>query len=58
MIVALKAEIILLFAYLQQQTIQVALGKAEGLGIAFLPIFLILIFGTVGIYFVKAYQAR
>jgi uncharacterized membrane protein len=58
MIVALKAEIILLFAYLQQQTIQVALGKTEGLGVAFLPIFLILIFGTIGIYFVKAYQAR
>jgi uncharacterized membrane protein len=58
MIVALKAEIILLFAYLQQQTIQVALGKAGGLGVAFLPIFLILIFGTIGFYFVKAYQAR
>jgi len=58
MIVALKAEIILLFAYLQQQTIQIALGKAEGLGVAFLPIFLILVFGTIGIYFVKAYQAR
>lgn len=55
---ALKAEIIVVFAYLQQQTIQVALGKAEGLGVAFLPIFLILIFGTVGIYFVKAFQAR
>ncbi|MDZ7361474.1 MAG: DUF1648 domain-containing protein [candidate division KSB1 bacterium] len=58
MIVALKAEISLLFAYLQQQTIQVALGKAEGLGVAFLPTFLVLIFGTIGIYFVKAYQAR
>jgi hypothetical protein len=58
MIVALKAEIILLFAYLQQQTIQVALGKAGGLGVAFLPIFLILIFGTIGFYFVKAHQTR
>ncbi len=58
MLGALKAEIVLIFAYLQQQTIQVALGKAEGLGVAFLPIFLILIFGTIGIYFVKAYQAR
>jgi uncharacterized membrane protein len=58
MLGALKAEIVLIFAYLQQQTIQVALGKAEGLGIAFLPIFLVLIFGTIGIYFVKAYQAR
>jgi hypothetical protein len=58
MIGALKAEIVLIFIYIQQQTIQVALGKVEGLGIAFLPIFLILIFGTVGIYFVKAYQAK
>ncbi len=55
---ALKTEIVVIFAYLQQQTIEVALGKAEGLGIIFLPIFLILIFGTIGIYFVKAYQAR
>jgi uncharacterized membrane protein len=58
MLAALKAEIVLIFAYLQQQTIQVALGKAEGLGIAFLPIFLVIVFGTIGIYFVKAYQAR
>jgi uncharacterized membrane protein len=58
LIAALKAEIVLIFAYLLQQAIQVALGKAEGLGIAFLPIFLILIFGTIGIYFVKANQAR
>ncbi|MGH7596447.1 MAG: DUF1648 domain-containing protein [bacterium] len=58
MIGAFKAEIVLIFVYLQWQTIQVALGKAEGLGVAFLPIFLILIFGTIGIYFVKAYQTR
>lgn len=58
MIGALKAEIVLIFAYLQWQTIQVALGKAEGLGIAFLPAFLLLVFGTIGVYFRKAYQAR
>lgn len=54
----LKTEIVWLFTYIEWQIIQVALGKSTGLGIAFLPIFLIVIFGTVGIYFWQAYQAR
>lgn len=58
MLGALKAEIVLLFAYLQWQVIQAAFRESEGLGMAFLPIFLILLFGTIGVYFVKAYQAR
>ncbi len=55
---ALKTGIVLIFAYLQWQIIQVALGKGEGLGVAFLPAFLLLVFGTIGVYFIKAYQAR
>jgi hypothetical protein len=46
----LKAEILWLFWYLEWQTIQVGLGKSGGLGSAFLPVFLLVLFGTLGIY--------
>lgn len=54
LLVALKAEIILSFAYIQWITIQVAFGKAEGLGGLFFPLILIIVLGTVGIYFFKS----
>lgn len=47
----LKNEILLIFAYINWKDIQVAKGQAESLGICFLPIFLIIIFGTL-IFFV------
>ncbi|WP_029268201.1 DUF1648 domain-containing protein [Virgibacillus alimentarius] len=47
----LKNEILLIFAYINWKDIQVAKGQAESLGIWFLPIFLIIIFGTL-IFFV------
>ena len=50
----LKTETVLLFTYILWGTIQVALGKAEGLGILFLPIILVIIFGTIGVYFYKS----
>src|SRR5699024_8221500 len=42
----LKNEILLIFAYINWKNIQVAKGQAESVGIWFLPIFLIIIFGT------------
>jgi uncharacterized membrane protein len=54
----LKLEIILLFTFIEWTTIQVALGYSEGLGFKFLPISLIVVFGTIGIYFWLAYKAR
>ena len=57
-ICSLKLEIILLFTFIEWKTIQVALGYSEGLGLTFLPISLIVIFGTIGIYFWLAYKAR
>lgn len=54
----LKTEIILVFAYIQLMTILVALGKARGLGSLFLPVFLVIIFGTIGVYFYKARRDR
>lgn len=50
----LKTETVFLFTYILWGTIQVAQGKAEGLGILFLPIFLFIIFATIGVYFYKA----
>lgn len=58
MIIVFKTEIVWLFAYVIWQTIQTALGRAQGLGEAFLPIFLSTIFGTLILYLYKAYQAR
>jgi uncharacterized membrane protein len=54
----LKLEIILLFTFIEWTTIQVALGDNEGLGLMFIPISLIVVFGTIGIYFWLAYKAR
>lgn len=54
----MKAETVWLFAYIEWQTIQVALGKAEGLGAAFLPVFMGVVFGTLGIYVYKGYKER
>lgn len=58
LMVFLKAEIIWSFTYIQSITIQVALGKAGGLGYAYLAIFLTVLFGTIGVYFYKAYLDR
>jgi uncharacterized membrane protein len=54
----LKVEIVWLFAYMSWRTVETALGKAEGMGLWSLPMILILIFGTIGIYIYKSFQAR
>jgi hypothetical protein len=54
----LKAELICLFGWIAWGTIQVALGKAEGLGVGFAPAVMLVIFGTAGFYFWQAYRAR
>lgn len=54
----LKAEIVWLFAYIGWRTIQTALGEADGLGQMFLPVFLIIMTGTLVVYFWRARQAR
>lgn len=58
LIIGLKTEIIWLFGYIEWQTVQTGLGRSEGLGSSFLFIFLGLIFGTVSLYFVKAFKAK
>lgn len=54
----LKVEMIWLFTFLEWKTVQVALGKAEGLGAVLLWVWLVVIFGTIGIYVREAYRAR
>lgn len=58
LVIVLKTAIVWIFAYLDWQTIQTALGRAQGLGQTFLPIFLVVVFGSLGFYLYKAFQAR
>ncbi|NTV90723.1 MAG: DUF1648 domain-containing protein [Clostridiales bacterium] len=50
MLRVLKLEIAALFGYIQIVQIDVALGGTRGMGMLFMPVFLVLIFGTVGVY--------
>lgn len=58
LVLSLKTESIWLFGYIQWRTVQTALGKANGLGASFSSILLGVIFGTIGIYIMKALKAR
>jgi hypothetical protein len=58
LVLGLKTEIIWLFGYIEWQTVQTGLGKTDGLGNSFIFIFLGIIFGTIGNYFVKAFNAK
>ncbi len=51
MIIAVKLEMDLLFLYIFYKTVDVALGKATGLGGGFLVIVLGVTFGTIGLMF-------
>lgn len=46
----LKNEIVLFFSFITYQTIQIAQGAVDGLGAAFLPIFLIVIVGSTFVF--------
>jgi uncharacterized membrane protein len=54
----LNAEIIVLFAYLTWQTIATARGSSEGLGTWFLPVLLLMIFSSLGVYLYRSLQTR
>jgi uncharacterized membrane protein len=46
------------FCYITYATIQTALGKQSGLGSYFTPIFMVLIFGIIGIYLYKSIREK
>ena len=50
----LNTIIVCVFCYITYATIQTALGKQSGLGSYFTPIFMVLIFGSIGIYLYKS----
>lgn len=54
----LKADLVIVFGYIQYKTIQVALGRASGLGAGFVLVFLLVLFGTVGYYIVRMLKRK
>ena len=50
----MKNECVLLFTFLTYNSAQVALGNSDSLGNAFIPIFLIVFFGTVAFFFIRS----
>ncbi len=52
--IVVKTEVVWSFAYVQWKSIQVALGRAEGLGAAWTPVFLMVVFGALGLYLYRA----
>ena len=50
----LKNEFVLLFSYITWKSIQIAIGENDSLGVWFLPVFLLIIFGSMGYFIVKS----
>ena len=50
----LKNEIVLLFSYITWKSVQVAVGEHDSLGVWFLPVFLLIIFGSTVYFIVKS----
>lgn len=58
MLTALKTELVLVFSFINWQTIAVARGAATDKTGWFTPVLLIVVFGTIGIYFRQACRYR
>jgi len=58
MMIAEKTTMAILFAWLMRGMVRTALGRAEGLGQAFLPLALVLIFAPLVMYSVKLLRLR
>lgn len=54
----LKADLVIVFAYIQYRTILVALGHASGLGAGFILVFLLVLFVTIGYYIVRILKSK
>ena len=54
----LKTIIVIIFFYLTFAIIQIGLGKVNGIGTYFLPIFLIAVFGTVGVFLYRGNRMK
>lgn len=58
MLAWLKAEVVWMFALIVWITVRVALGKAEGLGVLFLPGVFAVVGMTIAVHLVLSYRAR
>lgn len=58
MLAMLKVELVCLFTCLAWMTIRVALGQVAGLGSAFLPVLLIVVFATLIWFLYQSYRLR
>jgi len=58
LILSLKAAVLGLFAHITYALVETALGRAAGLGPWLIPAWLVVIFGTVGLYLARALRAR
>jgi uncharacterized membrane protein len=58
LVIWLKLGVSYTFSLIVWRTIQVALGKSDGLGSLFMPAVLLLVFVPIGVFVVKAYRAR
>lgn len=54
----LKTLILVMFSFICYQTIKTAMGSSVGLGNVFLPVFLLITFGVIIMYFVQAMNNR
>jgi uncharacterized membrane protein len=54
----LKTVILLIFSFISYKTIDTGLGKTVGLGKAFLPVFLLVTFGTIAVYLARSLNNR
>lgn len=54
----IKNECVLLFVFVDYNIVQVALGKAESLGILFMPIFLVILFGSMIFFIVRSIKHK
>lgn len=58
LITGLKAILVWTFASILWESVQVALGRSKDLGVGFLPVFLLLLFGWMGLQLTRMYRAR
>lgn len=58
LVVHVKMVVVWIFGYITWGTIRTGMGRMAGLGAAFLPVSLILVFGLIVIYSVRSYRAR
>ena len=56
MINVLKNQMVFIFTYLTWKNIQIGLGNHDSLGVWFLPVFLLLIFGSMGYFIIKSFR--